>query len=97
MIASLVAFVQIFAAADPAGPLRDLQRSRPVRLDLRQADPRVVFEPAPPEQCRFVSVAFRYEYDRQTASYFPVYSHFTPFFSDATVENHGLDLYSQAR
>jgi hypothetical protein len=92
MIASLVAFAQLFAAADPCQPLRDLQQTCACTVDLRQAEPAVVFQPAAATECRFVSVAFRFEYDARDGSYFRVYKQFPAFFSDATVTNHDRGL-----
>src|SRR3982751_5970189 len=91
MIASVLACAQLFAA-DPCQLLRDLQQARACTVDLRQSEPTIVFQPAAATECRFVSVAFRYEYDSRDGSYFRVYKHFPEFFSDATVTNHDRGL-----
>jgi hypothetical protein len=92
MITPLLALVHLFTAADPCLPLLTLQQFRPCTVDLRDADPRVVFQPAAAPECRYISVAFRYEYDARSASYFRVYKHLPEFFSDATVANHDRGL-----
>jgi hypothetical protein len=92
MLSSLLALTQIFAVADPAQSLRDLQRVRERAFDLRTADVSLSFRPAVPEKYRFVSFRTRHLYDRISASYIQVYLDFPSFFSDATVANNGSGL-----
>jgi hypothetical protein len=97
MIAPLVAFVQMFASADPADYCGDLRVIPERSFDLRAGVGSLAFEAAVPAKCRYVSFSRYALWDVNTLDYIQVYRDFPSFFSDATVTNHGrgLDLYSR--
>ena len=97
MMAALFMWTQIFAALDPAGPLRDLQRVQERAFDLRTGDGWLSFQPASPMKYRYQSYVTRYLWDPTTGSYIKVYARFPALYSDATVLNdgRGLDIYSE--